>query len=100
MQNADCGRLIAVAFPLTSARRSSAYAGQMIAGLLRWLSFAAADPPAAVVGGACQEIWPAAGLSTDAAWSTGVLVLRPAGRRREPAVTNAAVGPARQGRRP
>jgi len=30
VQIADYARLIAVAFPLTSTRRSSAYAGQMI----------------------------------------------------------------------
>ena len=48
---ADYIRLIAVAFPLTSARRSSAYAGQLIADCCGDFPSLAAIPPAFVFGG-------------------------------------------------
>jgi hypothetical protein len=92
-------RLIAVAFPLTSAPRSSAYTGQMFADCCGGFPSLAADLPAVVFGGACQAIRHSGGLGADAAWRFGVLVLRPAGRGPEPGVTNAAVGPAGKGRR-
>jgi len=50
-QIADYIRLIAVAFPLTSARRSSAYAGQLIADCCGDFPSLAAIPPAFVFGG-------------------------------------------------
>ena len=83
-QIADYIRLIAVAFPLTSARRSSAYAGQLIADCCGDFPSLAAIPPAFVFGG---------GLSRD-------LALRRPGHRRESTVANAAIGPAGRGRRP
>ena len=77
---ADSGRLIAVAFPLTYARRSSGYAGQTIADCCGDFLSLAAGPLALVSGGVCQEIRPSAGLGADAAWGSGRLVLRLAGR--------------------
>ena len=87
-RTADYGHLIVVVFPLASARRSSASAGQIIAHCCGGFPSLAADLPAVVFGGGCQRIWPCGGLGADASWTRGVLVLRPAGRRREPAVTN------------
>jgi len=60
---ADYARPIDVAFPLTSARRSSGYAGQLIADCCGGFPSLAADLPAVVFGaGACPEIRPSAGL--------------------------------------
>ena len=51
-------------FPLTAARRSSAYADQMIAYCCGGFPSLAADLPAVVFGaGACPEIRPSAGLN-------------------------------------
>jgi hypothetical protein len=65
--DADYVRLIAVAFPLTSASRSSAYAGQVIAAaaetFLRWRRIRRRSSSA----GACQEI------QHPAAWARRVL---------------------------
>src|SRR5262249_19727875 len=70
---ADYARLIAVAFPLASARRSSGYAGQLIAAAAvtfrRWRRVCRRSSSA----GACQGIWASAGLGAGAAWRLGVL---------------------------
>ena len=56
---ADYARLIALAFPLASARRSSAYAGQIMADCCGDLPSLAADLPAVVIGGPVKRSGPA-----------------------------------------